>query len=47
MAAEFENPPKIHPRINGEGYVQITPEQWAALLFWLEKFKKYTQENLP
>lgn len=47
MATNFENVPQIKPTIDQDGYVRISPQEWAMLMLWLQKFKTYTQENLP
>ena len=47
MADPFEHPPFIVPKVDETGHIKLTPQEWAVLIQWLQKFKDYVQDNLP
>ena len=46
MADPYQNPPIIKPKVE-DGYIKLTPQEFTALMRWLESFKKYVEDNLP
>tara|TARA_R110000803_G_scaffold193151_1_gene256092 strand:- start:231 stop:377 length:147 start_codon:yes stop_codon:yes gene_type:complete len=43
--AIFEPPPRVAGTIDEDGYVRITPQEWASLTAWMERFTKFVANN--
>ena len=43
--AVFEPPPRIGATIDEDGYIRITPQEWASLMSYLEQFTQFVSNN--
>lgn len=41
----FENPPRINPVIDENGFVKLTPDDIQRLLEWMEAFMRHVSDN--
>ena len=41
----FEPPPRIGATVDEEGYIRLTPQEWALLMSYLEQLTQFLSNN--